>query len=169
MYAKSGTVLAHRRQSTVSEELAIMGRKTSGSSAGSIPLDQARGSNEPLYGTRSNIPTSIPYTEPTPEIYITIQCKTSSDEYELNPDDSGEIFYQRLETFARKRFRHELNRDSDRMRLATDQDTFECESYTLSLKEKRIEVSWKRALTWFNKMQAKGPHEIYAFIESDDG
>ncbi|KAF1962183.1 hypothetical protein CC80DRAFT_531136 [Byssothecium circinans] len=169
MHGRSGIVTAPRRQSGASEELDIMGRKTSRSSIGSIPLDQPRGSNGPLYGTSPQIPTSIPqHTEPSQEIYITFIGKRSEEEYELHPDDPGEIFYQKLETFVKGTLKQDLIRDINKLRLATgpDLDAPDCDSAGFFLKENRIPTSWKSAKAWLSKKRAaNGEREIYAFIE----
>ena len=168
MYGRSGIVTAPRRQSGASEELDITRRKTSRSSIGPIPLDQSRGGNGPLYGTSPKIPTSIPqHTEPSQEIYITFIGKRSEEEYELNPDDPGEIFYQKLETFVKGTLKQDLNRDINKLRLATgpDLDAPGCDSAGFFLKEKRIPKTWKSIKTWLSKKQANEECEIYAFIE----
>ena len=168
MYGRSGIVTAPRRQSGASEELDTTRRKTSRSSIGSIPLDQSRGGNGPLYDTPPKIPAShSQHTEPSQEIYITFIGKRSEEEYELNLDDPGEIFYQKLETFVKGTLKQDLNRDINKLRLATgpDLDAPGCDSAGFLLKEKRMPTSWKSAKAWLSKKQANGECDIYAFIE----
>jgi hypothetical protein len=88
----------------------------------------------------------------------------------LDPEASGEVFYQEFCKWASRRNRNgDIERTKMTLWLKANKNARDDEAYELSLKEGELEDFWEEAIDWIqDNKNPKAPH-LYATVQLESG
>jgi hypothetical protein len=88
----------------------------------------------------------------------------------LDPDASGEVFYQDFCKWASRRNRDgDIERNKMTLWFKSNKNTRDDEAYDLSLNEHELEDLWEDAISWIqDHKNPRAPH-LYATVELESG
>jgi len=139
----------------------------SGSSSGSLSLDQFGASNSPIHAstdTTSSANPGNPTSGRTRIIFVRNQSQISET---IDLDATGEIFFLSLERAMRK-IKFTVERNLHYVRFSTERGVSTANCAVMHLMEDTVCGDWDDAVEWIKSNKANAPRGFYAMVEQED-